>query len=97
MSTCSRKSTLNNAHEGKRTNSHHRSAEQTTVNIHSTGTAFIQRWAACPCDGDCPRCAPVMQPKLTIGQPGDAYEQEADRAANEVMRMPEPEVQTKPT
>jgi hypothetical protein len=38
--------------------------------------------------------APVMvQPKLTIGQPGDRYEQEADRAADLVMRMPEPRVQ----
>ena len=28
-----------------------------------------------------------------VGQPGDVYEQEADRVAGEVMRMPEPEVQ----
>ena len=28
-----------------------------------------------------------------VGQPGDVYEQEADRVADEVMRMPEPEVQ----
>ena len=32
------------------------------------------------------------QVKLTIGQPGDKYEQEADRVADEVMRMPEPGV-----
>lgn len=31
-----------------------------------------------------------VQPKLTINQPGDAYEQEADRVADAVMRMPEP-------
>ena len=31
-----------------------------------------------------------MQAKLTIGQPGDKYEQEADRMAAKVMRMPEP-------
>jgi hypothetical protein len=31
-----------------------------------------------------------MQAKLTIGQPNDRYEQEADRVANQVMRMPEP-------
>jgi Domain of unknown function (DUF4157) len=36
--------------------------------------------------------APVLhefiQPKLTVGTPNDKYEQEADRVANEVMRMP---------
>ncbi|MGB5636775.1 MAG: DUF4157 domain-containing protein, partial [Waterburya sp.] len=31
-----------------------------------------------------------IQAKLTIGQPGDKYEQEADRVAEQVMRMPEP-------
>ena len=34
-----------------------------------------------------------IQAKLKIGQPGDVYEQEADRVADEVMRMPEPQVQ----
>ena len=36
---------------------------------------------------------PTLQPKLTIGQPNDKYEQEADRVADQVMRMPEPGVQ----
>ena len=31
--------------------------------------------------------------KLKIGQPGDKYEREADRVAEQVMRMPEPQVQ----
>jgi hypothetical protein len=31
----------------------------------------------------------VIQAKLTIGQPGDIYEQEADRIAGQVMRMPD--------
>ena len=31
-----------------------------------------------------------IQAKLRVGQPGDIYEQEADRVADEVMRMPEP-------
>lgn len=31
----------------------------------------------------------VIQAKLTIGQPGDIYEQEADRIAEQVMRMPD--------
>ncbi|MDH5480826.1 MAG: hypothetical protein OEX11_08725, partial [Nitrosomonas sp.] len=29
-----------------------------------------------------------IQPKLRIGQPNDKYEQEADRVADKVMRMP---------
>ena len=37
-----------------------------------------------------------IQAKLKIGQPGDVYEQEADRVAEEVMRMPEPQVQRHP-
>ena len=36
---------------------------------------------------------PVVQAKLTLGQPGDKYEQEADRVAEQVMRMPDPLVQ----
>ncbi len=31
----------------------------------------------------------VIQAKLTIGQPGDVYEQEADRVAEQVIRMPD--------
>jgi hypothetical protein len=33
----------------------------------------------------------VLQAKLRIGQPGDIYEQEADRMAEQVVRMPEPQ------
>lgn len=33
-----------------------------------------------------------IQARLRIGQPGDIYEQEADRVANAVMRMPAPQV-----
>ncbi|MBW2738206.1 MAG: DUF4157 domain-containing protein [Deltaproteobacteria bacterium] len=35
----------------------------------------------------------TLQAKLKIGQPGDKYEQEADRVADAVMRMPVPGVQ----
>ena len=31
-----------------------------------------------------------LQAKLTVNQPGDIYEQEADRVAAQVMRMPDP-------
>ena len=35
---------------------------------------------------------PLVQTKLTINQPNDRYEQEADRVADTVIRMPEPDV-----
>jgi DNA segregation ATPase FtsK/SpoIIIE-like protein len=35
------------------------------------------------------RSAPAIQTKLTVNQPGDKYEQEADRVAEQVMRMPD--------
>lgn len=33
-----------------------------------------------------------VQAKLTVGQPDDIYEQEADRVADQVMRMPDPSI-----
>ena len=36
---------------------------------------------------------PLLQPKLKSGRPGVKYEKEADRSAEQVMRMPEPQVQ----
>ena len=36
---------------------------------------------------------PIVQAKLKIGKPNDKYEQEAERIASAVMRMPEPKVQ----
>lgn len=38
----------------------------------------------------------ALQAKLRIGQPNDIYEQEADRVADQVMRMSEPRVQRQP-
>lgn len=52
--------------------------------------ATVQTKALCPCDGGCPRCR-AIQPKLTIGKPNDKYEQEADRVADQVMKMPDPD------
>ena len=37
-----------------------------------------------------------IQAKLKVGQPGDVYEQEADRVAEQVMRMPESQVPRQP-
>jgi hypothetical protein len=49
----------------------------------------------CACGGGCPRCKEELgiQTKLKISEPGDKYEQQADRVADEVMRMPESLVQ----
>lgn len=44
-----------------------------------------------------PRAVSGIQAKLVVGQPGDIYEQEADRVADAVMRMPEPQVQRQAT
>jgi uncharacterized protein DUF4157 len=48
----------------------------------------------CACGGGCPHCQQenFLQTKLQIGQPGDALEREADRAAERVLRMPQAEL-----
>ncbi len=53
---------------------------------------------ACPCGGGCPKCLGTLgvQAKLKIGAPNDVYEQEADRVADQVMRMPAPKEQRQP-
>ncbi len=52
--------------------------------------------------GQCSQCSKkkltgeslsLIQPKLKISQPNDKYEQEADRVADMVMRMPDPTIQ----
>jgi hypothetical protein len=56
----------------------------------STGLPLLQR--QCACGGGCPRCQENLgiQTNLKISEPGDVYEQEADRIADQVMRMPDP-------
>jgi Domain of unknown function (DUF4157) len=59
------------------------------------GMSSEQAVSHCACGGGCPRCSPPLtaQMKLGVSRPGDPYEQEADRVAEQVMRMPEPELQ----
>lgn len=68
--------------------------------MHSDG-ALLQLKANCACGGSCPRCerAPDLkiQTEAAISKPGDQYEQLADRAAEQVMRMPDPSLQRKCT
>lgn len=69
--------------------------EKTVKPLTYTHSGFqIFRKTTCPCDGGCPRCAPI-QTKLRIGEPDDEYEKEADRVAEQVMRMPDPVLQSK--
>ena len=59
---------------------------------------MMQRTPHCEFGGGCPSCQsePTVQTKLAVSQPGDHYEQEADRVAEQVMRMPEPHGATTP-
>jgi 3D (Asp-Asp-Asp) domain-containing protein len=61
---------------------------------------ILQRKCACGSSagaaGTCGKCQSkegMLQTKLSIGASDDKYEQEADRVADEVMRMPEPKIQ----
>jgi hypothetical protein len=64
-----------------------------SVPISPARSMLLQRKPICHHDGGCLRSASLIQAKLTFGQPNDKYEQEADRIADQVMRMPEPQVQ----
>jgi len=69
------------------------SKENASIFNPSVASAFhLQRKAICACGGGCPACQskPAIQTKLSISEPGDIYEQEADRVADQVMRMPDP-------
>src|SRR5215218_5228768 len=54
--------------------------------------AMIQCSATCACGGGCPSCSETdkssIQTKLTVSAPGDPLEQEADRVADHIMRVP---------
>lgn len=43
----------------------------------------------CPFGGTCHTCPARIQTKLMVGQPGDKYEQEADRVAEQMMQISE--------
>jgi hypothetical protein len=71
------------------------------VSLLSTSAVLLQRKGGCACGGGCPRCQAErdleeilpIQAKLQISQPGDKYEQEADRVAKQIMQMPKSTVQ----
>ncbi len=56
------------------------------------GPPAIQR--KCSCGGSCPSCSveeePGLQMKPAVNEPGDVWEQEADRVADSILSMPAP-------
>jgi hypothetical protein len=61
---------------------------------------MIQCKAGCACGGGCPDCREEaedlsVQTKLAVSTPGDPFEEEADRVAEQVTRMPAPSDQGK--
>jgi outer membrane protein OmpA-like peptidoglycan-associated protein len=75
-----------------------------TLTMRNTG--LLQRKCACGgkvgLTGQCAQCQsndllgdrpPLIQTKLRVNAPGDKYEQEADRVAEQVMLMPDPKLQ----
>ncbi len=58
---------------------------------------LLQKKSSCACGGGCPRCQSKLpiQTKLSVSHPGDVYEQEADRVADQIMRTPAPALQRK--
>jgi hypothetical protein len=59
---------------------------------------LMPKAGTCACGGGCPRCREdyPLQAKLEVSQPGDTLEQEADRVAEQVLRMPQPELPDDP-
>ncbi len=63
-----------------------------SVNVSTTlPQHLLHAKSGCSCGGGCPACrkGQVIQAKLKVGAASDQYEQEADRVADQVMRMPE--------
>lgn len=63
------------------------SAEEKAEKNSSQKSPFKQDFSCIPVSN---ASDPVIQPKLVVGQPNTRYEQEADRIAEQVMRMPDP-------
>jgi hypothetical protein len=65
------------------------------VKVAVPANAGLLQTPPCACGGGCSSCAEPLprervQTKLDVSSPGDQYEEEADRVAEQVMRMPVP-------
>ena len=66
-------------------------AEELEVGLASTASPrFAHDFSQIPLH---PKSPANVQAKLTVGPPGDMYEQEADRVSEQIMHMPEPQLQ----
>jgi hypothetical protein len=81
-----RKQSPDNTHKPKCGSVHDTLKSPHTANP-SLSVVVIQRLSNCPCGGGCPRCSGSTQPEVKIAQPSKQYEKEADRVAEQVMRM----------
>ena len=85
---------LNAIHRAPRADAPRRRTEANTAASEAETIAARLDWNF----GRIPVHAPAsagLQTKLELGMPGDIHEQEADRVAEQVMRMPEPSVRSK--
>src|SRR5437660_324370 len=57
------------------------------ISAQSHGVPGIAR---CACGGGCPQCQMKSGGAVSVSQPGDPFEREADHVADQVMRMAEP-------
>jgi hypothetical protein len=57
----------------------------------AAATMLMRQEGACACGGGCPHCEamPAETGAMRVSRPGDPYEVEADRIADEVMRLPD--------
>jgi len=90
MKTLTAKPTTDHSPERKRAataTKHAPDARRVESVTSSTGEPLLQRQPRCTCGGGCPRCRDkqFIQPKLKVSTPGDRFEQEADRIADEIL------------
>lgn len=71
----------------KRHDGVHSDLNRLPISHRNLQVSTIQCKSNCPCGGGCPRCKNnhMIQAKLKINEPGDTYEQEADRIAETVV------------
>lgn len=80
----------------------HRAELQTVTPLDLGPSLFVQRKCECGATtsgGECTECGkktPLLQTKLQIDEPGDPFELEADRVAEQVMQMKPPSGRTVP-
>lgn len=64
------------------------SCETVSNQIIPTKNSWIPSQDMCACEGGCPRCLAVQAKSIDAPPVNDIYEQEADRAADSILRIP---------